>query len=277
MSTPSIFRPDLLAGQVVIVTGGGSGLGLAIAQECAALGARVAITGRKGDRLDAAAESLAATGAEVWHAPLDIREEEAVGPWVAGVVERFGRVDVLVNNAGGQFPSPAIAIKPKGWRAVIDTNLNGTWWMSQAVGRQLMAQGKAAGKGDGTAPRGGRIINIVANMWRGFPGMAHTGAARAGVVNLTKTLALEWAREGILVNAVAPGVIRTTGLDTYPEAVRNSIETEVPKHIPLRRLGEERDVVWAVVYLASPAGDYITGETICVDGGQAHWGMVFPI
>lgn len=277
MSTPSIFRPDLLAGQVVIITGGGSGLGLAIAHECAALGARVAITGRKGDRLDAAAEAIAATGAEVWHAPLDIRDEDAVGPWVAGVVERFGRIDVLVNNAGGQFPSPAIAIKPKGWRAVIDTNLNGTWWMSQAVGRQLMAQGKGAGKGDGTAPRGGRIINIVANMWRGFPGMAHTGAARAGVVNLTKTLALEWAREGILVNAVAPGVIRTTGLDTYPEAVRNSIESEVPKHIPLRRLGEERDVVWAVVYLASPAGDYITGETICVDGGQAHWGMVFPI
>ncbi|MCB9553177.1 MAG: SDR family oxidoreductase [Myxococcales bacterium] len=272
MTPTSIFRSDLLADQVIIVTGGGSGLGLAIAQECAALGARVAITGRKADRLDAAAEELKATGAEVFHAPLDIRDEDAVGQWVEAVVERFGRVDVLVNNAGGQFPSPAIAIRPKGWRAVIDTNLNGTWWMSQVVGRQMMAQGKGEG-----AQKGGRIINIVANMWRGFPGMAHTGAARAGVVNLTKTLALEWAREGILVNAVAPGVIRTTGLDTYPAAVRDSIETEVPKHIPLKRLGEERDVVWAVVYLAGPGGDYITGETICVDGGQAHWGMVFPI
>ncbi|MEZ4435832.1 MAG: SDR family oxidoreductase [bacterium] len=269
MTRSSIFRPDLLRDQVVVVTGGGSGLGLAIAQECAALGAKVAITGRSADKLDAAAEAI---DGELYHAPLDIRDEEAVTAWIAAVVERFGRVDVLVNNAGGQFPSPAIAIRPKGWRAVIDTNLNGTWWMSQAVGKQMMAQGKAD-----PARRGGRIINIVANMWRGFPGMAHTGAARAGVVNLTKTLALEWAREGILVNAVAPGVIRTTGLDTYPEAVRNSIETEVPKHIPLKRLGEERDVVWAVVYLAGPGGDYITGETICVDGGQAHWGMVFPI
>jgi len=137
--------------------------------------------------------------------------------------------------------------------------------MTQAVATKMMTVGS------------GRIINIVANMWRGFPGMAHTGAARAGVVNLTKTLALEWSQMGILVNAVAPGVIRSSGLDTYPEAVRNSVETEVPKHIPLRRLGHMNDVAWAVAYLASPAGDYITGETICVDGGQAHWGTVFPV
>ncbi len=275
MSAPaerSIFRDDLLADQVVVVTGGGSGLGLAIARECAQLGARVAIGGRKADRLAQAAEELADTKGEIWHGAVDIRDEEAVSDWIGQIVERFGRIDTLVNNAGGQFPSPAINIRPKGWRAVIDTNLNGTWWMTQAAARTMLDRDAP----EAPAPRG-RIINIVANMWRGFPGMAHTGAARAGVVNLTKTLALEWAKNRILVNAVAPGVIRTTGLDTYPEAVRKSIETEVPKHIPLKRLGEERDVVASVVYLASSAGDYITGETICVDGGQAHWGMVFSI
>lgn len=265
MRASAIFRPDLLAGKTVVVTGGGSGLGLAIARECAALGARVAIGARNAERLADAAAGLRDEGAEVYDAALDIRDEPAVNAWVDGVVERFGRVDVLVNNAGGQFPSPAKHIRAKGWRAVIDTNLNGTWYMSRALGAHMAEQG------------GGRIISIVANMWRGFPGMAHTGAARAGVVNLTKTLALEWAKDGILVNAVAPGVIRTSGLDTYPDAVRNSIESEVPKHIPLKRLGTEDDVAWAVVYLASPAGDYITGETICVDGGQAHWGMVFAI
>lgn len=265
MKASAIFRPDLLADTVVVVTGGGSGLGLQIARECARLGAKLAIGARNVERLEAAAAELGALGAEVLHARLDIRDQPTVDAWVDAVIERFGRIDVLVNNAGGQFPSPAMAIRPKGWRAVIDTNLNGTWYMCQAVG-QHMAKGE-----------GGRIVNIVANMWRGFPGMAHTGAARAGVVNLTKTLALEWAKEGILVNAVAPGVIRSSGLDTYPDYVRESIETEVPKHIPLKRLGREEDVAWAVVYLASPAGDYITGETVCVDGGQAHWGMVFPI
>lgn len=265
MKASAVFRPDLLAGQVVVITGGGSGLGLRIAEECAALGARVAICGRKPERLEAAAEGLRAEGAEVYAAPLDIRDQPAVSAWVDAVIERFGRVDTLVNNAGGQFPSPAIAIRPKGWRAVIDTNLNGTWYMTQAVGQHMLGN------------KAGRVINIVANMWRGFPGMAHTGAARAGVVNLTKTLALEWAKDGVLVNAVAPGVIRSSGLDTYPDVIKQQLETEVPKHIPLKRLGKEDDVAWAVVYLASPAGDYITGETLCVDGGQAHWGMVFPI
>ena len=175
-----------------------------------------------------------------------------------GMKDDIGPATVLVNNAGGQFPSPALNIKPNGWRAVIDTNLNGTWLMTQAVAQSMFFKS------------GGKVVNIVANMWRGFPGMAHTGAARAGVVNLTKSLALEWAKNRILVNAVAPGVIRSSGLDTYPKAVRDSIETEVPKHIPLKRLGTMEDVAWAVTYLASPAGDYITGETICVDGGQAH-------
>ncbi len=263
MKPSAIFRSDLLADQVVVVTGGGSGIGRRIVEECAALGAKVAIGARNEDRLRETAESLPED--QVWWQRLDIRQPEAVEEWVSAACEHFGHIDVLVNNAGGQFPSPAIHIKPKGWKAVVDTNLNGTWWMTQAVGRRMLDRGQ------------GRVINIVANMWRGFPGMAHTGAARAGVVNLTKTLALEWAKQGVLVNAVAPGIIKSTGLDTYPEAIRKQVAEEVPKHIPLRRLGELNDVAWSVVYLASPAGDYITGETICVDGGQAHWGTVFPV
>ena len=262
----SIFRSDLLKNKNIVVTGGGSGIGRAIVEECHRLGARLAIGARKVERLDETVAAIEADGGDIFGAPLDIRDEANVGAWVEQVADRWGgRIDVLVNNAGGQFPSPALAIKPKGWRAVVDTNLNGTWFMTQAVAEKMMKMGH------------GRVINIVANMWRGFPGMAHTGAARAGVVNLTKTLALEWAQKGILVNAIAPGVIRSSGLDTYPDAIRESIETEVPKHIPLRRLGHMNDVAWAVAYLASPAADYITGETICVDGGQAHWGTVFPV
>ena len=262
----SIFRSDLLKNKNIVVTGGGSGIGRAIVEECHRLGARLAIGARKVERLNETVAAIEADGGDIFGAPLDIRDEANVEAWVEQVADRWGgRIDVLVNNAGGQFPSPALAIKPKGWRAVVDTNLNGTWFMTQAVAEKMMKMGH------------GRVINIVANMWRGFPGMAHTGAARAGVVNLTKTLALEWAQKGILVNAIAPGVIRSSGLDTYPDAIRESIETEVPKHIPLRRLGHMNDVAWAVAYLASPAADYITGETICVDGGQAHWGTVFPV
>lgn len=265
MRASAIFRADLLSGMVVAVTGGGSGIGLEITRECAALGAKVAIGARTLERLEAAAEPLRADGAEIYCAAVDIRDQEAVQGWVDGVHEHFGQIDVLVNNAGGQFPSPAEDIRPKGWRAVIDLNLNGTWYMSQAVGRHMIARGE------------GQIINIVANMWRGFPGMAHTGAARAGVVNLTKTLAMEWAKHGVRVNAVAPGLIRSTGLDKYAPEIRAAFETEIPKQIPMRRLGVVEDIAWAVAYLASPAGAYITGETVCVDGGQQHWGTTFPI
>ncbi|MGB0646887.1 MAG: SDR family oxidoreductase [Bradymonadia bacterium] len=261
----SIFREDLLKNETIIVTGGGSGIGAAIAKEVGSLGATVAIGARKSDRIEATATELRSMGIHVFAGQLDIRDETSIQNFLKGMNDDIGPATVLVNNAGGQFPSPALNIKPKGWRAVIDTNLNGTWLMTQAVAQSMFIK------------NGGKVINIVANMWRGFPGMAHTGAARAGVVNLTKSLALEWAKNGILVNAVAPGVIRSSGLETYPKAVRDSIETEVPKHIPLKRLGTMDDVAWAVTYLASEAGDYITGETICVDGGQAHWGTVFSV
>ena len=263
----SIFRADLLADRVVVVTGGGTGIGRAIAEECLALGARVAIGARKEDRLRAAAAEMAeASGGEIFAYPLNIRDPESIEAFLAATEAALGPVDTLVNNAGGQFPAPAEMISPKGWRAVIDTNLNGTWYMSQAVGQRLIERGQ-----------GGHIVQIVANMWRGFPGMAHTGAARAGVVNLTKTLALEWAKHQIQVNAVAPGVIESSGLDTYDESVKATLFADLPKHVPLKRLGAVEDVAWSVVYLISEAGRFITGETICVDGGQAHWGTVFEV
>ncbi len=265
MKPSAIFRPDLLKDQVVVVTGGGSGIGKAIAHECASLGAKIAIGARKTERLEAAAEELREDGGEVWTGALDIRDVDAVEAWTAEVWSHFGHVDVVINNAGGQFPSPAVMIRPKGWRAVIDTNLNGTWYVTRAMGERMIQRGQ------------GKVISIVANMWRGFPGMAHTGAARAGVVNLTKSLSLEWARTGVLINAVAPGVIRSSGLDQYDPSIQAMFEDEVPKQIPLRRLGTEEDVAYAVVYLASPAGDYITGETLCIDGGSALWGNVFPV
>ncbi len=264
MQSSRVFRADLLKDQTVIVTGGGSGIGRAIAFEAGRLGARVAIGARKPERLNETLDALRAEGITAWAHPLDIREPEQCEAFERGVTEHLGPPDALVNNAGGQFPSPAADIRVKGWRAVVDTNLNGTWFMTQAVGRGMIERQR------------GRVVNIVANMWRGFPGMAHTGAARAGVVNLTQTLALEWARHHILVNAVAPGVIESTGLDHYGPEIKATLVADAPNHVPLKRMGSVDDVAFAVMYLLGPSGDYVTGETVCVDGGQRLWGMAFP-
>jgi len=264
MQSSRVFRADLLRDQTIIVTGGGSGIGRAIAFEVGRLGARVAIGARKPERLNEALAALRAEGITAWAHPLDIREPEQCEAFERGVTEHLGPPDALVNNAGGQFPSPAADIRVKGWRAVVDTNLNGTWFMTQAVGRGMIERQR------------GRVVNIVANMWRGFPGMAHTGAARAGVVNLTQTLALEWARHHVLVNAVAPGVIESTGLDHYGPEIKATLVADAPNHVPLKRMGSVEDVAFAVVYLLGPSGDYVTGETVCVDGGQRLWGMAFP-
>jgi NAD(P)-dependent dehydrogenase (short-subunit alcohol dehydrogenase family) len=168
-------------------------------------------------------------------------------------VDTHGRLDFLVNNAGGQFASPAAAIRPKGWRAVVDTNLNGTFFVSQAAFKHGMAR------------RGGAVVNIVADVWNGFPGMAHTGAARAGVINLTKTLATEWAAAGVRVNSVAPGIILSSGMKNYPPHILKMVMGIVEK-IPASRIGTEAEVSAAVAFLLSPAAAYITGETIRVDG-----------
>lgn len=261
MPTPEsqrVFAPGILKDQVAIVTGGGSGIGLATAQEFVRLGAQVAICGRNPDKLDAAQKQL--DGALAM--PCDIRKPDDVTAFVKQVVDRFGRVDILVNNAGGQFPSPAQHISPNGFLAVVNNNLVGTFNMTREVANQSMIPHKR-----------GRVINVIANIYRGFPGMAHTGAARAGVENLTMTLAVEWAQFGILVNAVAPGIILSSGTAQYPPQLleRGIAET------PLKRAGTVDEVAASIVFLASPAAQYITGETLRIDGAQSLWGHTWEI
>ena len=190
---------------MVVVTGGGSGIGLSIARVVGELGAKVALGGRKQEKLDAAKAELEGRGVRVFARAVDIREVEQVAAFVAAIRQELGDPDVLVNNAGGQFPTAAEHLSPRGWEAVVRNNLNGTFFVTREVATQSMIP-----------RRRGRIVNIVANIARGFPGMVHTGAARAGVENMTKTLAVEWAHYGIQVNAVAPGIIRTSGIDQYP-------------------------------------------------------------
>jgi NAD(P)-dependent dehydrogenase (short-subunit alcohol dehydrogenase family) len=258
----SIFAPELFRGRVAIVTGGATGIGLAIAEELARLGARVVIASRKTGRLGTAARGLSAQyGAEVEAIPCDIRKREQVDALFDAALARFGRIDFVVNNGGGQFLARAEAIREKGWQAVIDTNLSGTFHMCQAAALKWMQA------------HGGKIVNIVADIWRGFPGMVHTGAARAGVVNMTKTLAIEWAEHGIRINCVAPGVILTTGMHNYPPG---TVE-QVVRRIPVKRLGRAQEVAWAVLFLLSPAGDFITGTTLRVDGGASLWGDSWQI
>jgi len=257
------LRADLFDGVRVVVTGGGTGIGKATARLFAALGAHVMIGSRKADNIRPAAEELAAdTGGRVdWHT-LDTREPERVKAFVAAAKETMGGIDVLVNNAGGQFPSPAEAYSPNGWDAVIRNNLHGTWYMTQETANACMIPQAS-----------GCIINIVANIWRGMPGIAHTGAARAGVVNLTKSLAVEWARHHIRINAVAPGVVLTEGLRVYPQQIIQEINSK----IPLKRMAQPEEIAESVAFLASPSGAYYTGATLALDGGQALWGDTWVI
>ena len=260
--TPTIFCDDLFAGEVAVVTGGGTGIGLSIAKEFGRLGAAVALCGRRPEPLESARGVLEAAGVQTFSAPCDIREPAQVAAFVASVVERLGRIDILVNNAGGQFPSPAAQIPPKGFEAVVRNNLLGTWTVTHRVANEVFLPQKR-----------GRIVHITAQVGRGFPGMAHTGAARAGVENLTKTLAVEWAAAGIRVNSVAPGVIRTTGTQQYPPELVEA----AARATPLRRAGTPEEVSHLVMYLASRQADYITGQTFVIDGGRSLWGDLWPI
>jgi NAD(P)-dependent dehydrogenase (short-subunit alcohol dehydrogenase family) len=265
MRDQGIFREGLFAGRRAFVTGGGSGIGFAIAAELRSLGADVMIGSRNAERLAASAETLRAVsgpGRVEW-AVCNIRDPESVEGAVDAAIERLGGVDLLVNNGGGQFPAPAIAISPKGWNAVIETNLTGTFHMSRIVAQKaLFPQGS-----------GGAIVNIIAQMYNGFPMMAHTGAARAGVDNLTRTLAFEWAPMGVRVNAVAPGVILSSGIDNYSEENRRFFFESI-EHIPAGRLGTPREIAAAVCFLLSPAAGFITGTTLQVDGGDRLFGHV---
>ena len=249
MNYRSVFRPGLLTGQVALVTGAGSGIGRCTAHELAALGARVALLGRKIDKLQSVAAEI---GEDAKPHACDIREEDAVRQTVADVLADFGRIDLLVNNAGGQFGSPLEKISAKGWDAVVRTNLTGGFVVARECYTQCM---KAAGAG--------AIVNMIADMWNGMPGMGHSGAARAGMLNFTETAALEWAP--VRVNAVAPGWIASSGLDHYPAEMAEHIRA-LPRRVPLGRLGTEAEVSAAIVFLLSPAAAFISGSCLRVDG-----------
>ena len=260
-----IFRPDILKGTVALVTGGGSGIGTAVARELALLGAQVVIASRKADRIATAARGLSTELGQTVHGfAADIRDREAVDELIKSTLERCGRIDILINNGGGQFFSPAQFITPNGWDAVVATNLTGTWNLTQAVANHWMIDNG-----------GGRIINITMNTNRGFPGMAHSVAARAGIEGLSRTLAIEWAFANIQVNCVQPGVIASSGLRNYPDA--ENMVRSAQQQIPAKRLGTVDEIAWAVAWLASPAGRYVTGQTITVDGGRSLWGETWPI
>lgn len=256
-----MFQSELFKDKIALVSGGATGIGYAIAEQLLKLGAHVYIASRKEEKLVAAHTRLSALGA-CSYAVCDIRQTEQIQALAAKIKAETGRLDILINNAGGQFPALAEDMAEKGWNAVINNNLNGTWYMTQ-----IMAQTFFIPQQSGT------IINIIVNIYRGVPGMSHTGAARAGVDNLTKSLAVEWSKYNIRLNAVAPGIIRSSGLDHYPPELVEGIEAT----IPMKRLGTVEEVAWLTLFLASPMAAYITGETVYVDGGQKLWGNVFQV
>jgi citronellol/citronellal dehydrogenase len=256
-----LFAPDLLGGQVAIVSGGGTGLGRAAALELAACGACVVVCGRRPEPLDETASQ--AEGGRCEAHPCDVREEQEVDALVDAVLERHGRIDLLVNNAGGQYMTPAEDITPKGFRTVIRLNVEGTWLMTHAVATKAMIPDA----------RGGKILNVTLSPHHGLPGMAHSSAARAAVENLTRVLSIEWARFGIRLSALAAGHFATDTLKTkYPKPVVEGVAGTVP----LQRLGTPEEFAWLVAYLASPGGDYFSGAVLTLDGARDNWFGSWP-
>jgi NAD(P)-dependent dehydrogenase (short-subunit alcohol dehydrogenase family) len=255
-----VFAPDLFRDRTALVTGGGRGIGRAIALAFARLGANVVIASRKPENLTPTAAEITAMGAPCVAVPTNIRETEQVDALVQQTLERFGAIDFLINNAGGQFPARPSDISDRGWRAVVDLNLNGTWNMCSRVGPHMLER------------RSGAVVNIVHvySFERGAPAFAHSGAARAGVVNLTKSLAYYWARHGVTINALAPGSVSTQGLreEEYSRAEQSDYEKLQIKDIPTHRLAEADEVAAIVLFLCSPAARYINGATIVADGAQ---------
>jgi len=265
MSYRSVFKPDLFAGQNIIVTGGGSGIGRCTAHELASLGARVVLVGRKQEKLDAVAAEIKEDGGQAIGFTCDIRDEEVVKATVAEIYKAVEVVHGLVNNAGGQFPSPLALINQKGWETVVRTNLTGGFLMAREVFTQGMNR------------NGGAIVNIVADMWGGMPGMGHSGAARAGMVNFTQTASYEWGSCGVRVNAVAPGWIMSSGMDTYPEGFKQTLKT-LRAAVPLKRMGNESEVSGAICFLLSDAAAFISGDTLRIDGAASQGNVaIFPL
>ncbi len=257
-----IFRPDLLDGQICVVSGAGSGLGRATALELARLGAVVIGCGRREEPLAETAGLAAHLPGRFEREAMDIRDEDAVARLFDGVLDRHERLDVLINNAGGQFLSPAEAITPKGFRTVIELNVQGTWLMTHAAAtKAFIPQG------------GGKVLSVTLSPHNGMPGMAHSGAARAAVENMMRTLAVEWARFGIRTCALAAGQFATETLMTkYPQVVIDNLEHS----IPIGRAGRPEEIAWLIAYLASPAGDFFSGTTITIDGARDNWAGPWP-
>ena len=253
----SVFRAGLFAGQTIIVTGGGSGIGRCTAHELASLGAHVALIGRTAEKLLTVKSEIERDGGSASLQVCDIRDEAAVGQTIDAVLQSRGRLDGLVNNAGGQYRTAMKTISTKGFEAVVRNNLTGGFiFMREAYLRWMEANG-------------GAMVNIIADMWNGWPDFAHSGAARAGMLNLSESAACEWAASGVRVNTVAPGGIASSGFDTYsPEAQKKILG--YTKTVPLQRFGTEAEVSAAIVYLLSPAAAYITGSCIRVDGGAPN-------
>jgi NAD(P)-dependent dehydrogenase (short-subunit alcohol dehydrogenase family) len=263
------FAPHLFRGKTALVTGGGRGIGRAIALAFARLGANVVIASRKPENLTPTATEIEALGVQCLAVPTNIRETDQVEALVQQTLDRFGTIDFLVNNAGGQFPARPSEISDRGWRAVIDLNLNGTWNMCNRVGPHMLKR------------RSGAIVNIVHiySFERGASSFAHSGAARAGVVSMTKSLAYYWARHGVTINALAPGSVSTAGLreEEYSHAEQNDYESLQKRDIPAHRLAEPDEIAAIVLFLCSPAARYINGATIVADGALSldNWTPLF--
>jgi citronellol/citronellal dehydrogenase len=265
MAYQSVFSPELFQGQTVLVTGGGSGIGRCTAHELAALGAQVLITGRKPEKLEKTAAEIREDGGRVSLYTFDIRDEDAVKAAVKQMLAEHGAIHGLVNNAGGQYPMPLAQINKKGWEAVVANNLTGGFLVARECYTQHMKK------------HGGAIVNMLADMWGGMPGMGHSGAARAGMLNLTETAALEWAVSGVRVNAVAPGYVASSGMDHYDPVFAKEVIPRLSQIAPLKRLAEEAEVSAAIVFLLSPAAAFITGTCVKIDGGSSLNAKAFPL
>lgn len=267
MGYSSVFAPGLFDGRTVIVTGGGSGIGRCTAHELAHLGANVVIVGRNAEKLDNVAREITEDGGKVAALTCDIRDEAQVVSVIDSTLQRFGAIDGLVNNAGGQYRAELKSISTKGFEAVVRNNLTGGFiFMRETYARWMEANG-------------GSIVNIIADIWNGWPEMGHSGASRGGMLTLSETAACEWAHSGVRVNTVAPGGIASSGFDTYPEEIGPRLRAYAEK-VPLPRYGTESEISAAVVYLLSPAAAYVTGSCVRVDGGAPNlrqtWTQSYP-